>query len=526
MICLIQNIEDYNNDLRVILMAFYPGVKIVNLEQLEKKPEWKQEISFVLKADFTEDAIELQIFDRYMEIGRITEEIQKEETEQIQDSSQQRLEKTVHSGAVRRKLICDYRKKSQTRNPLKLAMYQMLSERTGKLLPWGSLTGVRPTKIAMEAIEKGQADEEIIALYEDIYGASKEKAEICVEVAHREKTIIDSIDEEEAYCLYVGIPFCPSRCLYCSFTSYPIALYQDKVQDYLKAIKKEILFTAKAYAHKKLVSIYIGGGTPSSISAEDLDQLCNMLEQTFDMTHVREFTIEAGRPDSITLEKLQVMKKHQVTRISVNPQTMNDATLNLIGRAHTARQAMEVFRLARNVGFDNINMDLIVGLPGEDVSHVRYTLEQIKELAPDSLTVHSLAIKRAANLNQEMDKYKNDLSSDIEQQLQVVTEYAADMGLTPYYLYRQKNIAGNLENIGFSKEGLECIYNILIMEERTDIIGLGAGSSSKLVRKNSEEEMLAGDKKGIRIDRIENVKNVDEYISRIDEMIGRKSVME
>lgn len=518
MICLIQNIEDYNNDLRVILMAFYPGVKIVTPEQLEKKTEWKQEISFVLKADFLEDVIELQIYDRYMDLGKLTEERQKDE------QGQEIM--TAHSAAVCRKLACDYRKKSQTRNPLKLTMYQMLSERTGKVLPWGSLTGVRPTKIAMEEVEKGQIDGEIVALYENVYGASRKKAEVCVEVAHREKTIIDSVNEEEEYCLYVGIPFCPSRCLYCSFTSYPIALYQDKVQEYLNALKKEMIFTAKAYAHKRLIAIYVGGGTPSSISAEDLDLLCDMIEHTFDMSHIREFTIEAGRPDSITFEKLQVMKRHQVTRISVNPQTMNDDTLKLIGRAHTVKQAAEAFQLARKAGFDNINMDLIVGLPGEDASYVRHTLEQIEALAPDSLTVHSLAIKRAANLNQEMDKYKKDLSSDVEQQLQIVTAYADKMGLVPYYLYRQKNIAGNLENIGFSKIGLECIYNILIMEERTDIIGLGAGSSSKLVRKNSEEEMRSGDKKGIRIDRIENVKNVDEYILRIDEMIERKSVME
>lgn len=514
MICLIQNIEDYNNDLRVGLMAFYPGEKIVIPAQLEKNPEWKEKISFVLIASFDETGIELQICDRYMGIGR------------LEGEHSDKKPQTVQSGAVRRKIFCNYKKKSETRNRLKLLLYHMLSERTGRVLPWGSLTGVRPTKIAMEAIEKGMTDQEITALYEEVYGASGVKAGLCTEIAHREKTMIDSVNAEEAYCIYIGIPFCPSRCLYCSFTSYPIAQYSNRVRDYLDALEKEIKFAAGAYAGKKPVSVYVGGGTPSSVSAEDMDRLCHMIVQTFDMQDVREFTIEAGRPDSITLEKLQVMKKYGVTRISINPQTMNDETLKLIGRAHTADQTEEIFLLARKAGFDNINMDLIVGLPGEDAAAVRNTMERIRKLAPDSLTVHSLAIKRAASLNQEIDRYRDRFAADIEEQLFTVTECAADMGLNPYYLYRQKNIAGNLENIGFARPGAECIYNILIMEERTDIIGLGAGSSSKLVRKNSEEEIRQNDRKGTRIDRLENVKNVDEYILRIDEMIARKSVME
>lgn len=514
MICLIQNIEDYNNDLRVMLMAFYPGVKIVTPENIEKKPELKQEIAFVFKADFEETRIKLCIFDSSMDIEKALETLNSVRSETL-----------LGSGVTRRILICDYKDKARTRNPLKLAMYQMLKERTGKSLPWGCLTGVRPTKIAMEAIEHGKDDQEVLELYQDTYGASLEKARICVEVAHREKQLIDSIDEAQEYCLYVGIPFCPSRCLYCSFTSYPIALYKDRVKDYLDALEKEIIYTSQAYAHKKLVSVYIGGGTPSSIEADALDRLCGMLEQAFDMRNVREFTVEAGRPDSITVEKLQVMKQHKVTRISINPQTMNDETLRVIGRAHTSAQTVEAFRLAREAGFNNINMDLIVGLPEENAASVEHTMRQIRKLAPESLTVHSLAIKRAANLNQEMDKYRDKLAQDIEKQLHIVTENAAEMGLKPYYLYRQKNIAGNLENIGFSKPGMECVYNILIMEERTDIIGLGAGSSSKLIKKNRREEMLVNPhQKGTRIDRIENVKSVDDYIARIDEMIDRKKI--
>ena len=206
--------------------------------------------------------------------------------------------------------------------------------------------------------------------------ASLEKADACVKIARREKAIIETIDERNEYCLYIGIPFCPTRCLYCSFTSYPIGVYKDKVDAYLDTMEKEMEYVAASYTEKKLVSIYIGGGTPSSISAEQMDRLCSMIEKHFDLSQVREYTIEAGRPDSTTADKLQVMKAHGVGRISINPQTMNGETLKLIGRAHTPEQAEEAFKRAREAGFDNINMDLIVGLPGEDAEMVKRTLKK------------------------------------------------------------------------------------------------------------------------------------------------------
>lgn len=378
--------------------------------------------------------------------------------------------------------------------------------------------GYQTYKIAVSYMEAGMTSEDIIGNYQEIYGTSREKAELAVAVADREKKIIDSVAEEDEYCLYIGIPFCLTRCLYCSFTSYPIAVYKNKVDAYLDAVEKEMAYVAEAYSGKRLISIYVGGGTPSSISAEHMDRLCSMIEKSFDLSQVREFTIEAGRPDSTTFDKLEVMKRHGVTRISINPQTMNEETLRTIGRAHTPEQTVIAMENARRAGFDNINMDLIVGLPGEDTDSVENTLRQVKELSPESLTVHTLAIKRAANLNIEMDKYRDTLKSDIDSQLGAVTRAAAEMGLDPYYLYRQKNMTGNLENVGYSKPGLECLYNILIMEERTDIIGLGAGSSSKLVVRPGHD----GVTEGTRIDRIENCKSVDDYIARIDEMIERK----
>ena len=437
MILLIQNIEDYNNDLRVSLQAFYGGERIVVPEIFDKKPELKAEIDKELVADIDDNRINIELYS-------------------VADGGERTL-----ACSTQIPVDGDCRDKSAVRNPLKLAIYNMLSEYTDRRLPWGSLTGIRPTKIAVSYMEAGMTSEDIIGNYQEIYGTSREKAELAVAVADREKKIIDSVAEEDEYCLYIGIPFCPTRCLYCSFTSYPIAVYKNKVDAYLDAVEKEMAYVAEAYSGKRLISIYVGGGTPSSISAEHMDRLCSMIEKSFDLSQVREFTIEAGRPDSTTFDKLEVMKRHGVTRISINPQTMNEETLRTIGRAHTPEHTVIAMENARRAGFDNINMDLIVGLPGEDTDSVENTLRQVKELSPESLTVHTLAIKRAANLNIEMDKYRDTLKSDIDSQLGAVTRAAAEMGLDPYYLYRQKNMTGNLENVGYSKPGLECLYNQL-----------------------------------------------------------------
>lgn len=402
-----------------------------------------------------------------------------------------------------------------SRDPVKTALYHMLSDVTKKELPWGTLTGVRPTKIALDGIEHGKSKDDIINGFLKTYHCTVQKAEICTKVAEYEHEILKKIDYEEQYSLYIGIPFCPSTCLYCSFTSYPISRYKEKVDAYLEALFKEIDYVSRMCQHKKLISVYFGGGTPTSINADQLRRLLLKVKQSFDFTHVKEFTVEAGRPDSITKEKLEVMLACGVTRISINPQTMNQETLNLIGRAHTVEQTIDAFWMARKVGHKNINMDMIVGLPGEDISHVEKTLQQIYGLKPDSLTVHSLAVKRAANLNIQMERYRSLIKGATNEMLELVDVYAGRLGLSPYYLYRQKNIPGNLENIGYAKPGLECLYNILIMEEKQDIIALGAGASSKYVFEDRTP----------KIQRSENVKNVDHYIERIGEMIERKSAI-
>ena len=418
------------------------------------------------------------------------------------------------------KFVCDDEEISKRRNHIKRQVYEMLCDYTGKTLPWGTLTGIRPTKIAMEFIEQGKTEQEILAYYEQEYLTTNQKAQMCTKIAFREQELLSEFPYEEQYSLYVGIPFCPSTCLYCSFTSYPIHQYEKKTWEYLEALKKEIAYIKEAMEEqgKKPSTIYIGGGTPTSLSAEQLDHLLHFIREEFHLddeeTNLLEFTVEAGRPDSITREKLQAIKKNKVDRISINPQTMKDDTLKLIGRAHSVEDTKRAFLMAREEGVDNINMDIIVGLPGEDLTDVKHTLEEIKKMQPESLTVHSLAIKRAANLNIQMEKYRSMVKGSTNEMLMLVDECASQLQLVPYYLYRQKNIPGNLENVGYAKKGLECLYNILIMEEKQTIMAAGAGATSKYVCHGEN-----------RIERAENVKNVDQYIERIDEMIERKRVL-
>ncbi len=322
---------------------------------------------------------------------------------------------------------------------------------------------------------------------------------------------MSGLDYENGYSLYVGIPFCPTTCLYCSFTSFPIQAWEERIPLYLEALFKELDYVARRMAGRPLNAVYFGGGTPTSLKAEEIDLLLSGIRERFDLSHVREFTVEAGRPDSITEEKLLVLRRHGISRISINPQTMKQSTLDLIGRRHTVEMVKEKYRLARGLGFDNINMDLIIGLPEETIDDVRATMEEIRRLAPDSLTVHSLAIKRAARLNMFREQYADLKIENTQEMVDLTADAARAMGLLPYYLYRQKNMAGNFENVGYAAPGKACIYNILIMEEKQTIIGCGAGTTTKV--------LFAAEN---RLERAENVKSVEQYMERIDEMIERK----
>ncbi len=402
--------------------------------------------------------------------------------------------------------------KFDTKNDLKRNIYINLLKLGNKELPWGTLTGIRPTKIVMEMLENDMSLEDIKKHLKEVYLVSDKRIKLCTDTAKNEFNILKKIDYKNGYSLYIGIPFCPTRCLYCSFTSYSIAQWKKDTDTYVEALCKELLAVSKMYKGKKLQTIYMGGGTPTSLEGYQLSKILNVVKKNFDLSNLLELTVEAGRPDSITREKLEALKEVGVDRISINPQTMQQKTLDLIGRHHTIEDIFESYKLARDVGFENINMDFIIGLNGETLEDVIDSFTKVKSFAPESITIHSLALKRAARLNTENKReiMDNDL---ILSMINTATDTCADLGLEPYYLYRQKNMAGNLENIGFSKPGKECLYNILIMEEKQTIIACGAGTSSKIV---------FGDG---RIERIENVKDPKLYIERLDEMIMRKESM-
>ncbi len=397
-------------------------------------------------------------------------------------------------------------------------IYKSLCDYTQRELPWGSLMGVRPTKLARTMLEERKAKdtagtydpkEEILDRYRQHYYVSREKAELAFQVAQRELSLIQSLTPEDGFSLYVGVPFCPTRCLYCSFTSNSISACGKLKQPVLAAMEKEIREVSRMMAKKKPDTVYIGGGTPTALLAEELSHLLEVIGESFDLSDTLEYTVEAGRADSITPEKLRVIKKAGAKRICINPQTMNEETLRLIGRSAMPDQVKSAYEMAREEGFEHINMDLILGLPGENTDMVRRTLSLVKEMAPDSMTVHSLAVKRGSDLHRAMTEKGVNLSWDTGEALREAYLAAQEMGLLPYYLYRQKNMTGNLENVGFAKEGKFGIYNILIMEEVQSLIACGPGGVTKRVH--------AG-----KISRCENVRELALYASSVDEMIERK----
>ena len=504
----------YEQDIRELLMSFYPGETYAH--------EVKENIDFYVQTRLKDGEAVIGIWEK-LENGEESAGAAVNAAGVEAKDSAVAVEKQTDSNMSAPEGLegwtltahfagkADLSDHSATKNVIKKLFYQMLVGRTGHELPWGSLTGIRPTKIALSRLEDGWKEDDIRRFMKETYMTSDEKIDLSVEIAAREKRLMEPINYDSGYSLYVGIPFCPTTCLYCSFTSYPISKWKGRTGLYLEALFKELEYTAEKMKGRPLDTIYFGGGTPTSLPAEDIDAILCKLEQLFDTKNVLEFTVEAGRPDSITEEKLKVLASHGISRISINPQTMNQKTLDLIGRRHTVENVKEKFHMARALGFDNINMDLIMGLPGEDLDDVKHTLEEIEALKPDSLTVHSLAIKRAARLNMFKEEYADLKISNTPEMIALSEACARRMGMEPYYLYRQKNMAGNFENVGYSLPGKACLYNILIMEELAAIVACGAGTTTKVVFPSEN-----------RRERCENVKEVEQYISRIDEMIGRK----
>ncbi|SHH14007.1 coproporphyrinogen dehydrogenase HemZ [Tepidibacter thalassicus] len=402
--------------------------------------------------------------------------------------------------------------KRESKIVIKRSIFKVLKKIYKSFVPWGILTGIRPTKIVHELLDENKNKEEIDNILKVKYLMDKSKIDLAYNIAKVEREFIYPLNENKI-ALYVSIPFCPTRCVYCSFPSNTLKQWGHLKSDYLNALIKEIKGVGALIKklNKEIESVYIGGGTPTTLDEKELDILMDSLYQNFDLNNIKEFTVEAGRPDTITKEKLKVLKYAKVSRISINPQTMNESTLIEIGRSHKVEDIVKCFNMARNLGFDNINMDIILGLLKETPSMVENTLKEISKLSPESLTVHTMAIKRASKLKENIQEYEFSQYMDMVKMIDISMDYAQRMGLNPYYMYRQKHMLGNLENIGYSKRGFECIYNIQIMEEKQSIFALGAGAISKIVYLDEN-----------RIERVPNVKNLEHYIKRVDEMIQKK----
>jgi oxygen-independent coproporphyrinogen-3 oxidase len=397
------------------------------------------------------------------------------------------------------------------KNAVKRFLYDRLAALTGQSPEWGILTGIRPVKLFGALADKAGGDTaDARRRFRDEYYVSEAKTELTARVHALQRARI-APPETDAVGVYIGIPFCPTRCQYCSFTANQVPY--ARVNAYLAALRREMDFVAAGMARKGLYaeSIYIGGGTPTFLNETDLDALLDRVRRRFAGAKLREFTVEAGRPDTIDAEKLRVMRRHGADRVSINPQSMNDDTLARIGRDHTAAAVRTAFRLAREAGFPCVNADLIAGLPGEDATDFGRSLRALLELAPENITIHALAVKRAARLKETDAEYSYARADAAAEMLRSAAEALAGAAYAPYYLYRQKQTVGNLENTGYARDGKFGLYNVRIMEERQTIVALGAGASSKLYVPPEN-----------RLTRAFNVSDYAIYTERIEEMLARK----
>lgn len=391
-------------------------------------------------------------------------------------------------------------------------LYKLLCDFTGLTQPWGILTGVRPVKLLRRLAEES-SEEQAVKKFEKDFFVSNEKIALSRETEHNERKILE-LSKPESFSLYVGIPFCPSRCSYCSFVMASIERAEKLIEPYTKLLCEEIKLTAEI-ANKlglRLETVYFGGGTPTTLSAEQLDTVLGTVNNSFDMSTCREFTVEAGRPDTIDIAKLFALKENKVDRISINPQTVNDEVLKTIGRKHTAQQFFDAFELARKCGFDNINTDLIAGLPTDTPESFKNSLDSIVRLNAECITVHTLCMKRASRLTTEGVTLDLQQARDAREMLAYTQNILGQNEYIPYYMYRQSRMVGNLENVGWSKKGFESLYNVYVMDETHTILACGSGGVTKLKRNNPDY-----------LERIFNFKYPYEYIDRFDELIQRKS---
>ena len=393
---------------------------------------------------------------------------------------------------------------------LKNAMYRAALNSGLKKPEWGALTGVRPGKILCNLLRGGMTESTALNSFISDYDVSPKRASLCMDTA-RVTLRTESQLLPNDVCLYIGIPFCPTRCAYCSFVSQSVEKSMKLISPFLEALLKEVHATAEQVNRLGLrpISVYMGGGTPTTLSANQLNVLCSALEREFDLSQLREYTVEAGRPDTITVDKLRVLKSHGVDRVSVNPQTMSDSVLETIGRKHTAADIVTALEKVREIGGFSVNMDLIAGLPSDTAESFRKTLETVLALNPENITVHTLSLKKGSGIT--MNGAALPTGDEVSRMLEFSFGRLAESGYSPYYLYRQKFMSGGFENIGWTKQGYDNLYNICIMEELCSIIAMGGGGSTKLV--------APGDARNIRV---MAPKYPQEYIQMIDRTCSEK----
>ncbi len=437
---------------------------------------------------------------------------------QVDDEHIEALAKTIINGE---QIVFKNKRKSVKEEQYKIAKkaiifvwLQILESIYKRRHDWGILTGIRPTKLYHKLLLQTKSHQKVFESLTKDYLVKKEKVELLQDIVNRQlKVIPDLYEIDKEVSIYIGIPFCPTKCAYCTFPAYAINGKHSDVDGFLEELYGEIDAIGSWLQEKKrrVTTIYFGGGTPTSISAEQMDQIFLHLAKGLDLKTVREITVEAGRPDTITMDKIDILKKWNVDRISINPQSFTQDTLDIIGRHHTVKETIEKYSLAKENGVDNINMDLIIGLPGEGLEQIEDSLKHIDRLQPNSLTIHTMAFKRASYLTKNKEEFEITEPEEVKKMMEYATRWTKEHDYFPYYLYRQKNMLGNLENIGYSKEGSESLYNILIMEEKQTIIGIGSGAASKLIIPGSD-----------KVSRFPNPKDPSQYIETIAELTEKK----
>lgn len=475
----------YQHDLFELIRVFFPGKEIVFVDENQYESGI---VGLFLHSSLVEQT------DSNLAISRVYShgDLIKEVVVDIND---------IHiQGLSERRII---------KNAIKKSIYDTLAFLVDLEVSWGILTGIRPIKVSHDLLNSNKDTYEVKRILMDEFRIKENKAQLMIDIAMYQRKYIYPLDENK-YSLYIGIPFCPSRCSYCSFPAFAVGSNYDKVDKYVDTLIYEIKRIKEIMEKKWLNTVYIGGGTPTSIKSKDLEKIIATVKESFKDEKIKEFTVEAGRPDTLNLKTLKMLKSMEIDRISINPQTMNSNTLKKIGRNHDIDSIVSSYNMAKNLGFDTINMDIILGLPGENSKDVAHTLEKIEKLDPENLTVHTLALKRGSRLSNNEDNY-DEASNEIKRMLEITEVKAAAMDMFPYYLYRQKQMVGNLENIGYSKLNKESIYNISMMEEKETIIGAGLGAVSKIYYPRDNT-----------IKRLPNFKDLIEYSNRIDELIDKK----